>query len=432
MICPLTRAAQRHGEQPALIDGSQVLSFADLDAAVVGCTLLDDLPDGCRIGIQDPDHLAAIPVMLAAWRRGMAVALLSPRSPDITGIAARLELARVLRGATLTLPAPASRRPATIPDGIATILLTSGSSGQPKAVAHRLSAHLDAAAASNANIPFVPGHRWRRSLSMSHIGGLAMLFRALSGGGALVLDETTPATHLSLVAVQLRRLLAQPVLPDLAALLIGGGPIPPDLITAALDRGLPVHTTYGMTELASQVTTTPPGATAEVLTTAGRPLPGCEVAIDTTGEILVRGPGLLAGYLTPAGLVPGVDAAGWYHTGDVGRLADGWLTPTGRLDQMFISGGENIHPEAIERALGGLVEAAVVVPVPDAEWGARPVAIIAGDFDAEHLRAVLCQRLPRFAVPDAFLPWPSEAPGTSGKPPRAWLRAWAQRQRLRQ
>ena len=333
----------------------------------------------------------------------------------------------MLRGSELILPEPAPIRPATIPDGIATVLLTSGSSGMPKAVAHSLTAHLANASGSNANSPVGPGHRWRRSLSMAHIGGLAMLFRALTGGGALVLDETTPATHLSLVSVQLRRLLRQSTLPELSALLVGGGPIPPDLITQAIARGLPVHTTYGMTELGSQVTTTPPGATAAQLATAGRVLAGREVRIAGSGEILICGETLLAGYLTTGGLCSGVDAEGWYHTGDVGRLVDGWLTPTGRLDQMFISGGENIHPEAIERALGGLVVGCAVVPVPDAEWGARPVAIIAGDFDADVLRTALAKRLPRFAVPDAFLPWPADTPGTIEKPPRAWLRRWAER-----
>ena len=425
MICPLTRAVQQFGDSPALIDGPLTLSFAELAARVAGCTLLDDLPHGARIGIWDPDHLAAVPVMIAAWRRGLTVALLSGRLPEVDAHSARLGLVRVLRGSALLLPAPASIQPATVSDDIATVLLTSGSSGIPKAVAHSLAAHLANATGSNANILFGPGHRWRRSLSMSHIGGLAMLFRALVGGGALVLDEATPATHLSLVSVQLQRLLRRSTLPDLSALLVGGGPIPPDLITQAVARGLPVHTTYGMTELGSQVTTTPPGATAAQLATAGRVLPGRAVQIAGSGEILIRGETLLAGYLSADGLRSGVDAEGWYHTGDVGRLVDGWLTPTGRLDQMFISGGENIHPETIERALGGLVAGCAVVPVPDAEWGARPVAIIAGDFSADVLRAALSERLPRFAIPDAFLPWPVDTPGTPEKPPRAWLRKWA-------
>jgi len=425
MICPLTAAAVRHPDAPALIDGACILTFAELDARVAGCTLLDDLPIGSRLGIWDPDHLAAIPVMLSAWRRGVTVVLLSARLPDVSAIADRLGIDRLLRGEDLSLPAAAATQPATICGELHTVLLTSGSSGQPKAVAHHLAAHLANAAGSNANIEFGPGDRWRRTLSMAHIGGLAILMRALVGGGAVVLDAETPSTHLSLVAVQLRRLLARPTLPTLRALLVGGGPSPPELITAALQRGLPVHTTYGMTELGSQVTTTPAGATAEQLRTAGRPLLGREVTIAQTGEILVRGSTVLAGYLTAEGLSSGVDAAGWYHTGDVGTLEDGWLIPTGRLDQMFISGGENIHPETIERALGGLVEAAAVVPVPDPRWGARPVAFIRGEFDPDALRTALRERLPRFSVPDAFLPWPDEAPGADGKPPRAWLAAYA-------
>lgn len=425
MICPLTAAAARHPDAPALIDGARILTFAELDARVAGCTMLDDLPTGSRIGIWGPDHLAAIPVMLSAWRRGVTVALLSARRPAVTAIADRLGLARVLRGSALRLPATATARPATISGELHTILLTSGSSGQPKAVAHHLAAHLANATGSNANIAFGPGDRWRRTLSMAHIGGLAILVRALVGGGAVVLDADTPSTHLSVVAVQLRRLLEQPTLPTLRALLVGGGPIPPALITAALQRGLPVHTTYGMTELGSQVTTTPAAATPAQLRTAGRPLPGREVSIAPTGEILVRGPTMLSGYLTAEGLISGADAAGWYHTGDVGTLEAGWLIPTGRLDQMFISGGENIHPESIERALGGLVEAAAVVPIPDKEWGARPVAFVRGEFDPGALRAALQERLPGFLIPDAFLPWPDDAPGADGKPPRAWLAAYA-------
>ena len=160
---------------------------------------------------------------------------------------------------------------------------------------------------------------------------------------------------------------------------MGGGPVPPSLVDEALARGLPLHTSYGLTEMASQVTTTPPGASLEELRTAGRVLPDREVSISERGEILVRGETLFAGYVEGEELDRPLDAEGWFHTGDLGELdEDGYLRVGGRVDNLFISGGENVQPEEIEEALCRLegVDEAVVVPVPDEEFGARPVAFV--------------------------------------------------------
>ena len=123
----------------------------------------------------------------------------------------------------------------------------------------------------------------------------------------------------------------------------------------ALARGLPIHTSYGLTEMASQVTTTPPGASPGELRTAGRVLPGREVSISGGGEILVRGETLFAGYVDGEKVDRPLDADGWFHTGDLGDLdEDGYLRVLGRSDNLFISGGENIQPEEIEEALCSL------------------------------------------------------------------------------
>ena len=115
------------------------------------------------------------------------------------------------------------------------------------------------------------------------------------------------ATHVSLVSTQLLRLLREDTeLAGLKAVLMGGGPVSASLVDEAVLRGLPIHTSYGLTEMASQVTTTPPGASLEALRTAGRVLPEREVSISEEGEILVRGETLFAGYVEGETIEPSV------------------------------------------------------------------------------------------------------------------------------
>jgi O-succinylbenzoic acid--CoA ligase len=226
-----------------------------------------------------------------------------------------------------------------------------------------------------------------------------------------------------MVATQLRRVLQDDDTPppSLRAALLGGSALPASLTDWAHERGWSIHTSYGMTEMASQVATTPPGASAQTLRTSGRVLPHRTCTIAPDGEILVRGPTLLEGYVTKEGRNDPRDADGWYHTGDVGRIdSDGLLHVEGRQDRMFVSGGENIQPEAIERVLtrhDDVLQAAVV-PVPDETYGQRPVAFVRSRARSEEdrvpealqevLRDSLAAELPRFMVPDAFYPWPAE------------------------
>ena len=166
-----------------------------------------------------------------------------------------------------------------------------------------------------------------------------------------------------------------------------------------------------MTELGSQLCTTPPNANQEQLRSAGRPLHGWEVRISDAGEILARGAPLFLGYWKENELQKPFDENGWFHTNDTGRIDEhGLLYPVGRIDQMFISGGENIHPEEIEQALmsNPQIAAAIVVPTPHEQYGKRPVAFIKGIYDEALLRQQLARALPKFKIPDRFLDWPKE------------------------
>jgi O-succinylbenzoic acid--CoA ligase len=324
----------------------------------------------------------------------------------------------------------------------ATIIATSGTTADPKAVLHSFGNHYFNALGSNENIPVEPGDRWLLSLPLYHVGGLAILFRVMLGGGAVVLTDRKAdlcetiirhkVTHLSLVATQLYRLVqgrfSSGGIRRLKTVLVGGGTVPRPLIEQAHEKNLPLFTTYGLTETASQVTTTQPGAPLDKLFTSGRCLKYRQVRIGRDSEILVKGDTLFRGYVEGDTVSLPLGSDGWFHTGDLGVMDDsGYLTVIGRKDNMFISGGENVYPEEIESALTLLegVTDAVVVPVEDDEFGHRPAVFIRTVDDKpvgkETLVRDLGRHLPRFKIPVRFYRWPVLDDAPPAKPPRRLL-----------
>ena len=340
---------------------------------------------------------------------------------------------RETRGAD---PASASAdrdaRGCTIPlDRPATVVFTSGSTGTPKAVLHSYGNHYYNALGSNENLPLAAGDRWLLDLPLYHVGGLGILFRCLLAGATVVMpdrEETLDTvlsryevTHLSVVVTQLHRLLQQPEsvrYPSLRYVLLGGSPVPLKLLERAAARGLPVFASYGCTEMASQVATTGPGSTTAQRLTSGKLLAHRKLRIGEEGEIQLAGKTLFMGYVEGDTLQRPLTGDGWFPTGDLGRVdEDGYLTVIGRRDNRFFSGGETIHPEEIERALTDHdgVDRAVVVPVPDEEFGQRCVAFVQprdGCPDGPALAAWLGRTLPRYKVPDVFYRWPDTDPNT--------------------
>ena len=309
----------------------------------------------------------------------------------------------------------------------ATIVFSSGSSGEPKGVVHSLDAHIASALGATARIPLQPGDAWMWGLPVSHVGGLSILFRCALAGATVVgmrsandrsqapsLNEcvrTMRLTHMSLVPTQLWRLLRDGVdWTGLKSVLVGGQPLPASLFQHARKAGVPLQTTYGLTEMASQVTTS--DSLPDSAERSGFILPHRELCIGPRHEILVRGKTMCLGYVSEAGIKPVVDEAGWFHTGDRGTLhADGQLEVWGRQDNMFISGGENIYPERIERELLQFVgvRRAVVVPRRDAEFGDRPVAFVEADqVDRHGWSDKLRERLAGFEIPTEYLSWPQD------------------------
>lgn len=465
---PLSLAALASPDAPAVIHSGGVLTYRDLERRVFATARrLGDfgLESRARVALYLPKDERYLVLLLAMFRAGILACPLSTRIPPqgVTPLLEKVSCSAVVSEDTELSRSPGIRSGILSPDSLldeaslpgiedktppvvdldlpATIIFSSGSTGAPKAALHTFGNHYYSALGSNANIALGPGDRWLHSLPLYHVGGLSIIFRCLLAGATIALPEPnvslgeaiseSRATHVSLVATQLRRLLAENAgLESLKAVLMGGGLTPVSLIEEAIERGFPIHASYGLTEMSSQVTTTPPQPAPDELLTSGRVLPHREIAISGEGEILIRGETLFAGYIENGRIDRPLDPDGWFHTRDLGEIDEiGYLRVKGRSDNLFISGGENIQPEEIEEALYSLagVEEAVIVPIPDSEFGARPVAFVRtpdGKVDPQALKRELEFVLPRFKVPDAFHPWPEDAP-VAMKPDRRLFQRYA-------
>jgi len=313
----------------------------------------------------------------------------------------------------------------------ASTVLTSASMGPPKGVLHTIANHYYSALGSHQLIPFCEGDGWLMSLPLYHIGGLSLLMRALLHGGALVFPNaeqplaaaliSESVTHVSFVPTQLRRCLTDPLvvaaLQRKQAILVGGAPCLTSLVATCAELELPIYLTYGCSEMASQIATAAPAEVCAHPQSSGRVLPYRQVRIAADNEVLARGETLFVGYVVGGRVEPATDPDGWFHTADMGRFdSRGNLFVEGRKDTMFISGGENIHPEEIEDLLMSLagIEQCVVAPVDNDEFGRRPVAFVKTSvWDANTIKAALARSVERFKVPDRVYEWPSDQPISS-------------------
>ncbi len=347
--------------------------------------------------------------------------------------------------------APPVRRaevPPHAPDAAHAIIYTSGTTGRPKGAILTYENVAASAAASAYNMGVLPGDRWLACMPLFHVGGLSIVLRSAIYGTAVLIhpafDEHAVnralredgVTLLSVVPTMLQRMLDADDLPYPAAVrgvLVGGGPVTRELLLRALDRGLPVLQTYGLSEAASQVTTLSPGDALAHVGSAGKPLICTRVRIDAPegepGEILVQGATVTPGYLGDAPATARALRDGWLHTGDIGRMdADGFLYVLDRRDDLIVSGGENVYPAEVEGHLlqHPDVAAAAVVGVADARWGQVVAAAVVlrtpGNDPAAGLNAFLRERLAPYKLPRRYLVTASLPATASGKIQRHLVR----------
>ena len=449
----LADTARTRPDALALDDGSRSWSYRELDqrASAAAERLRALGAAGQAIALVSETTGPAVVAVHAALRAGAVLAPLSPRltveelRPALDVLTPRLVLAapeawdRVLGAGVRPAPLDALEGDAgavvladrilprhgcpPVPEETRVVIWTSGTGGRPRGVAltrANLSASMRGAA---ARLALRPDDRWLATLGLAHIGGLVLALRAAATGAAVIArgrflpDEAAAlmasgaVSHASLVPAMLRQLVdligGRPV-PALRCLLVGGAACPRALVESTVAAGLPLALTYGMTEATSQVTTAEPELVRRKPGTVGSPLEGVELRVDESGEILLRGPTVAAGYVGTE--QPLLDPDGWLRTGDLGELDDdGHLWVTGRRSDRIVTGGVNVDPVEVEDVLRlhtGVSEA-VVVGVPDERWGevvAAAVVRSSGAYpDPGELEELTRTRLTTSKVPRRWL-----------------------------
>ncbi|CAG9423090.1 o-succinylbenzoate--CoA ligase [Providencia alcalifaciens] len=315
----------------------------------------------------------------------------------------------------------------------ATLILTSGSTGLPKAAVHSVSAHLNSAAGVLDAMNYQQDDCWLLSLPLFHVSGQGIVWRWLLSGAKLAIRSTPlqealqGVTHVSLVPTQLWRLLndEMPLNISLKEVLLGGAMIPTRLTDLAEQRGIVCWSGYGMTEMASTVCAKRTDGKKGV----GLPLTGKQVRL-VDNEIQIQSDSQSLGYWFDGQLHPLNLVNGWFKTNDKGAFIDGEYQILGRLDNLFISGGECVQPEDIEAVINAHpdVHQSFIVPVDDVQFGQRPVAVIEANesIDLNMLADWLKDKLAPYQFPMAFYRLDPKLKAGGIKVSRQQVKQWVQ------
>ena len=329
------------------------------------------------------------------------------------------------------------------------IVHTSGTGGRPKAAVLTYGNIVQSARASALKLGHLENERWLCVLPLYHVGGLSIVLRSLIYGTTVDLESnrgfteslvnlwlsTAPITLVSLVPTMLQRLLdprTRPWNPNLRLILLGGEAPSPELVARCVAEKLPIATSYGLTETASQVATAMPDQVYRKPGTVGKPVNGTQVRIvdergedaapNVPGEVLVKGGTVMRGYYNDPAATAEALQDGWLHTGDVGYLdEDGDLFILQRREDLIVSGGENIYPAEVEAVLRmhPAVAEVVVLGLADASWGQAVAAVVelrvGQSASAADIIAFSRQRLAGYKIPRRIAFTPTLPRTASGK-----------------
>ncbi|MFE3033935.1 SDR family NAD(P)-dependent oxidoreductase [Streptomyces canus] len=487
----LVENASRYGGKLAFADDRRSVNWAELELRTRRLAGALGVDRGARVAFCLDNSVELVEGLLATVRAAAVGVPLSPRGthaelaalladcdPDVL-VVDRRQLARIASVVGERSPRLVVTGEGPVPEGVvhfddlvaddlvadgrspgprddlaldepAWLLYTSGTSGTPRAaVASQRSALWSPVACYVPRLGLSADDRllWPLPLAHTYAHSLCVLGTTVAGGSARITAVREPAalarlteefapTVLGGVPLTYQQLLDAGLgeVPSLRVCVTAGAPSDPELRERVEARlGAPLLDGYGSTETCGKIAMESP-AGPRVRGSSGAVLPGMEVrlvepgtgaeVVGAEGEIWVRGPGVMLGYRDGAG----VDADGWYRTGDLGRLGEhGHLTVTGRANDRIVRGGENVDPVEVEQVLRGLpgVLDAAVVARPHPLLGEVPVAFVVPEeraLDTGALLRACAEMLSAHKVPEDVLFTPAIPRTAAGKPRRAVLR----------
>ena len=456
----IRRAALYHGDAACLVEGDRVLSFREFDSATdrLGNALLaKGLTPGDRVGVLLPNSIECLIAYYAVAKAGLVRVGLNTRETlddhtykladsgsravihdDVDGVGIEMqigndELNRLIADGD---PTPcAVQRHATAPYRIG---YTGGTTGRPKGVTLTTQGELAVLSAFLMDLvpDMRPGDTFLHAAPIAHASGAFFLPAIARGVRSLIMPKFDTAQFLQLaerehanltflVPTMLALILEDPALEQanvgFRRIAYGASPIAPSILKRSEARfGKIFAQTYGQAESPMVITCLRPDE-HDRIGSCGRPFTFVDCAIfddddnplppGEIGEIVCRGPQLMAHYWRRPEATDEALRNGWLHTGDVGTMdEDGFYYILDRKNDMLISGGYNVYPREVEEVLleyDGVVEAAVV-GLPDEKWGDRVHAVVAGsgEIDTKDLLAHARDKLANYKRPKAIEEWP--------------------------
>jgi len=296
---------------------------------------------------------------------------------------------------------------------IALVVNTSGSTANAKSVAISSAALIASTNASHKYLGATPGDSWSLLLPTTHIAGLNVLIRATALGSRVIdnrdVTNYIDADFISIVPTQLHKALTQDAkllehLTAAEAVLVGGGPISEQLKKEAASKHIKVVTTYGMTEMSG-------GCVYNQ-----KPLDGVEIKVTQAGLIKLTGPMIASGYLSDSGAITAIGDDGWFESSDLGELTAGMLKVNGRVDEVIISGGENISLAVVEELISQNFSNLPVIAfaLPDPVWGEKLCIGTTSNISIEDIK----KKLGSLLTPKEIFIFDSLPLTTIGKPDR--------------
>jgi acyl-CoA synthetase (AMP-forming)/AMP-acid ligase II len=399
--------------EPVAVGGAPLHDLVSVDTEATEAALAArGFGPGDVLALQAPNSPAWVATAFVALRLGGAVTGIS-----LLATPAEVERQLLDSGAAL-LVTPAGMapgpRPAPAPEGIALLPYSSGTSGLPKGVMISQANLVTAVRQVSSGLRLTGDDVVLALAPFSHVMGFVITLGSalLAGARVVPVPRFEPRAFLELLARErvtvvivpppVMPLLARsPVdLPAVELIVCGGAPLGAELQQAVAARfpRAAVGQGYGLTETTA-IGTMPDRERGTVPGSAGRLMPNVELRLGGDGELLLRGPQTMAGYLNaPAATAAMIDAGGWVHTGDAGRIdADGNVFVADRLKELIKVNALQVPPAELEAVLGmhPAVAECAVVPRPDERCGEVPVAVVVrrAEVEADELIAYVAARV---------------------------------------